>query len=971
MIRIYNYKIILVLNLFVVSNFIAQPINNLVIKKYVEQFKAGARGPYKDIRWFCKDGSTLPAKERCAEPGGVQRARYKDQVEELGKMNNVFLGQILSTTPNSDFWDEQNQNSRLKQYQLEKYLRMIDNGWILRRAQFYRGAFQAEDEKDWGIQFYQWLLANDDIIKQQYFLIRESIKDIPHQAETDKVQNIRSLSRIIADEYIPFMDLRVKIHGQPDSHDIINVKKFKENHKAKLTPELLKQFDELIADMEFVNKPVDLTILGNYFHKALGSSKLKMSIASFIKMHIQNKFTNENITMATNLIWSIRKEIQNEKQPKIRLALLDFSIKLEQIIFREIDHWKTTNVNDLLSKNYALCKATAGVGLLEEWEWEYIEKSITPPKSEIVNLGELTKYLDNSRRIVEWGTGTIRANYRDVVDLFSEFEPLSQGFLDDRVRSSELLPLGSLVDKLNKFVSSQASFTNQIMDIADNGSIRGINAGYAFGELVVISDYREGHNFSSDKIYIFDRPPADLKPVAGIATVTEGNIVSHVQLLARNLGIPNAILSHAMLEEFKKYSGKKVFYAVSNKGTVILKSEDKMTEVEKQLFVKKTRSEDRIEVPVDKLDLTKTHVVNLKKIRATDSGKLCGPKAANLGELKFLFPDKVVEGFVIPFAIFKQHLNQKMPGTSGSYWEFLNSTFKETELMKKNNIPQSEVDNFTLKKLEELRNAIKNISLLPELVTELENSFQNILGTPLGTIPVFIRSDTNMEDLKDFTGAGLNLTLFNVLEKDKFFQGIREVWASPYSERSYKWRQKYLLNPENVYPSLLIIPTVNVEKSGVMITKGLTTGSYNDVTIAFSRGAGGAVEGQIAETYLISSIGENILLSPSRETKFNVLPETGGSTFGISYFNNPILNKNELEKLRVLSGEIKTKLKSTETSSILGPKDSEMGFKDGKIWLFQIRPFVENKNASKSEYLDSIIPKFPSDKKVNLKTNVW
>ena len=34
-----------------------------------------------------------------------------------------------------------------------------------------------------------------------------------------------------------------------------------------------------------------------------------------------------------------------------------------------------------------------------------------------------------------------------------------------------------------------------------------------------------------------------MKPVAGIASVSEGNLVSHVQLLARNLGIPNAVLS--------------------------------------------------------------------------------------------------------------------------------------------------------------------------------------------------------------------------------------------------------------------------------------------------------------------------------------------------------------------------------------------------------------------------------------------
>ena len=35
----------------------------------------------------------------------------------------------------------------------------------------------------------------------------------------------------------------------------------------------------------------------------------------------------------------------------------------------------------------------------------------------------------------------------------------------------------------------------------------------------------------------------------------------------------------------------------------------------------------------------------------------------------------------------------------------------------------------------------------------------NELGKP-NTFGVYVRSDTNVEDLKDFTGAGLNLTVF-------------------------------------------------------------------------------------------------------------------------------------------------------------------------------------------------------------------
>jgi len=94
------------------------------------------------------------------------------------------------------------------------------------------------------------------------------------------------------------------------------------------------------------------------------------------------------------------------------------------------------------------------------------------------------------------------------------------------------------------------------------------------------------------------------------------------------------------------------------------------------------------------------------------------------------------------------------------------------------------------------------------------------------------------------------------------------------------------------------------------------------------------------------------------------------STKGISYFQYPILEQEDLTMLRLIAAEIKNKLKSKGNNSPIEPQDIELGFLDGKIWLFQIRPFVENKKALKSEYLDSITPEFPSGKKIDLKQKI-
>ena len=46
--------------------------------------------------------------------------------------------------------------------------------------------------------------------------------------------------------------------------------------------------------------------------------------------------------------------------------------------------------------------------------------------------------------------------------------------------------------------------------------------------------------------------------------------------------------------------------------------------------------------------------------------------------------------------------------------------------------------------------------------------------------------------------------------------------------------------------------------------------------------------------------------------------------------------------------------------------DVEFGFKDDKLWLFQIRPFVENKQANSSDYLNAISPKTNDNIKISL-----
>jgi hypothetical protein len=948
----------------------SQKISNDKITAQIHTYKNDIRGPYKDIRWFCTDGSIRQPKDPCPENigPGVQHARYKDAVVDLGKSNHIFLGQILSYTDAKEFWDTEHNHSRLKQYQLNKYLKTIDEGWILQKGQFYRGSIQSEDEQAWGIAFYKWLLADKERVAQNYFLIRQSLKDIPHEGDDNTSQLMRSQSKVISDAFEPFMDLRVKIHSQPEYTDIQKVKDFKQKNTSKLTPNLNKQIDVLVNTMQAFYKPIDAaTFLANA--PLVKKTAIGIKIAAYVATASTD--TPKGLLInSSDLLLELRTAILNESNPEITLQLLDISLKVEDILFKNAPKWEPSSINALLEKICYLGMATAGAGYAETWEWEQLMGPLSKYEVEKMSLGELTVVLESARREVEWSAAMVKATYQDIVNEYTEFEPKAYGFIDDKIRGSIALYLGKSVGDLGDFIAKESSLSNKVLTIQNQSTFRGLNPGYAYGELVVVDGSPDDIEVSSDKIYIFQRPPADLKPVAGIGTVAEGNMVSHVQLLARNLGIPNTALSDENLKDLLRYNGQKVFFAVSNKGNVILKLEKDMAADELALFTKKERKEEKIAVPVENIRLDETAILNMRSVDAKDSGKLCGPKAANLGQLKKMFPDNVVEGLVIPFGIFREHMDQEMPGQVVSYWKFLNNMFAEADKMRVNQATEKEVENYQLLQLETLRAAIKQMPLKENFMVSLEKEFATVFGKDLGAIPVFLRSDTNMEDLKDFTGAGLNLTIFNAVAKEKIITGIKDVWASPYTERSFKWRQKYLLNPENVFPSILVIPSVDVDYSGVLITKGLSSGNEKDLTIAFSRGAGGAVDGQSAETYLIKNSGGYELLAPAREPYHNTLPVTGGTGKKMATFETSVLNEQNIEEIRALAETIRKRMPAETNADYEGAYDVELGFKNNKLWLFQIRPFVENKKALSSTYLESITPKINTTKEIALSTKL-
>ena len=210
------------------------------------------------------------------------------------------------------------------------------------------------------------------------------------------------------------------------------------------------------------------------------------------------------------------------------------------------------------------------------------------------------------------------------------------------------------------------------------------------------------------------------------------------------------------------------------------------------------------------------------------------------------------------------------------------------------------------------------------------------------TVGCFVRSDTNVEDLDNFNGAGLNLTLFNLQSLQDIYDGIREVWASPFTYRSFSWRQPLIDEPLWVLPSIVILESVRSEKSGVLITADIFRGEPDKMVVATSEGVGGAVDGASAETLLWSPNTVELVNSYKSPWRQMLKPD-GGSEVVPSTGKDHVLTRSELDQLTSAANRINKKFEAAkDASGKPRPWDIEFGFADGQLWLFQARPFVGN-----------------------------
>ncbi|HMB70280.1 MAG TPA: PEP/pyruvate-binding domain-containing protein [bacterium] len=917
--------------------------------------KASDRGPYRRIAWFCNDGTRRPpVPYACRDHGGGrQHGEYSDARDRLAALGWP-VGTVVAALTWDELWDEERRHLRLRQIPIERYLEAVDDGWVLRRARGYRGRVQVEDEESAGRDLLVELLSRTEWVRGEFLLAREATRALPHHGGTDRTRRIRQLAEAIAGADASFAPLRIKIHTSPDSSDAGAVRAWLGDVRvsgdtAARADTLARAIDDLFSA---AGRRTRLTEL----RRSLAVKKREPEVEAMLgELAAEPPSDAERVEVLARLLRTLRERIESSGDGARNLELMDLSREAEADLVVTAMRALGSGTHDrrsLAGLTVRLLDATYGVGLFSAAERDAAAQSLrTLPDDEVTGAAWLAA-ARALRRTGPWALGTVRATFAEPLATWPPLEPKAARFADELLRGSPALPLAEAVRILVADAEAIAATPHRAFGAPAAGFL-GLNPGVAVGVLRYVSG-PEPPVLDRKDIVALPHTVSDLSPVAGILTLAEGNLLSHVQILARNLGIPNAVVSRRLRRDLQAAEGESVLVAVGSSGSVVV---ERWADLPDSLREAMTRRQEKpaakVAAPVP--DVTVRDPIPLPELHGGLSGRVVGPKAANLGDLARAFPGRVAPAVALPFGIFAEHVGAG-PGSPKGALERAFASHRRGEID----------DEALATAVEDVRAAIAAVTLRPEVAARIAEALADHLGeTSDRPVGVFVRSDTNVEDLPGFTGAGLNETVANVVGLDAQLAAVPRVWASPFRQRPMAWRSQLLERPEDVYTSVLLMKSVPSDKSGVLVTTDLVDRGEG-LTVATSWGVGGAVDNETAETLVLLPDGGVKLVSEAKAPYRRRLSETGGVGWAPAP-SGAALTEAEQEQLRALAAEVSARFPAAQGPTGPQPWDIEFGFVGGELTLFQIRPLVERGQFAADGIVEALVGRArPSDESVRL-----
>lgn len=914
-------------------------------RRIVQEMSENQRGPYSRIEWFCNDGTVQPPVAfACRERGGGrQHAGYSQARQELQSLG-WSVGTIFADTTFEELVESQPRQQRLRELALERYLVDIDNGWVLRRAQYYRGRVQVEDEDYTGRGLLNQLLADARWVQENFLLVRESARVIPHGQDTDLARTVRRAAIELAELDPSAEKWRVEIHTSPTASTAGRLRAWLATKEA---PEVLAAGELLAANLDLLYGPEGRRARIEADLDELRRTRIGAQWSNAVVSALEQP-ARRQVRELCSALSAARETVFGTLPVVRRLALVDAMQGLEtevQLAFQDLGTLADWPRQDLLRINGNLVECAYGSGLLSANERASLLDGLNFQGRDEISLVEYRQAIARLKRAPAWALGNIRYTFAEALVRYVALDPRAARFSDDVLRGSPMWMLG---DTLKIMAFDVDHLSGSSVDIAGHsvGTAVALNSGIARGRLRIFATNEEvaGAQLEATDIVALPETIAELDPVAGILTLGEGNALSHVQLLARNFGIPNVAVDMATIDLLRPLAGEQVVLVVGSRGNVVLRLYDDEAE---QLMAtpgaSAPTSDIRIEVPVPNLEAKR--VLPLADLGRQLSGKVVGPKAANLGELNRLFPGRVAPAVAIPFGIYAEHLD------SAGLMQRIRTAFdgRNTGIVTADELAAE---------LAAVRSAIAALDLSTNTLEEIAAAMSVEFGEP-GSYGIFVRSDTNVEDLPQFTGAGLNETIPNVVGFDAQVRAIPRVWSSVLSPRALAWRSSVLENPADIYASVLLMKSVPASKSGVLVTTNLFNREAPGMTASVAWGVGGAVAGEAAESIVITDDNAEMIFEAKSPYRRSLAP--GGGVEFLPADSGSVLLPDEIQQLRELSDEVAERYEPAyDDAGNARPWDIEFGFVDGELTLFQIRPLVERAGRNADVLLHRLRPDLPA-----------
>ncbi len=450
-------------------------------------------------------------------------------------------------------------------------------------------------------------------------------------------------------------------------------------------------------------------------------------------------------------------------------------------------------------------------------------------------------------------------------------------------------------------------------DIAREQEYQALNLAKGIGRIHVIPKLDEHVEIGFNEILVLDEVPIQLPPVAGVITSHPSTPLSHINLLAKGWGIPNAYIKNAQTL-LKQYDGWWVTFETKRDGYSIKRADvDQLREYQRRLA-------QRQDVMKPKYDLAETRLLGLGQQRARSAISF-GGKSANLGELlNARLPGIVIpNGFTIPFYYYDQFLEANK--LDDLIYAMLNDQkFVHDPAYRRERLASLR---------ENIQHAKFDDNLRDRILRRVRLEFP---GRGL-----FVRSSSNSEDLPNFSGAGLYTTVPNVREETKLIEAIKTVWASLWNAEAYEARERAAVDHSKIFMAVLVQEGINSESSGVMITADpFDKENKGAIYISAKRGLGiKVVEGKkVAEQIIYRQWGNAVqVLTRSDEDSLLTFDQNGGVK-EIAITGERVVLTDEV--IRRLVGA------ATRIKRVFGSRDQdiEWAYMKGQIYIVQSRPFI-------------------------------